>query len=81
MPTVPQGLSEPLGACIALFAVRPFLDIVLLEYCLSFVGGIMTAVCALELWPEGRKCRADVKLLQGIALGTTAMGWTLYVGV
>lgn len=48
---------------------------------LSFVGGIMTAVCALELWPEGRKCKSDRRLAQGIMIGTVVMGWTLYVGV
>lgn len=51
------------------------------QYILAFVGGIMAAVCVLELWPEARKCRADARLVAGVALGTLAMGWTLWVGV
>ena len=44
-------------------------------------GGVMLAVCGLELWPEGRRCRRDARLAQGIALGAAAMLWTLWVGV
>jgi zinc transporter ZupT len=36
-----QGLSEPLGALIALLFVKPFLTPLLLQYMLAFVGGIM----------------------------------------
>lgn len=77
-----SGLSEPLGASVALFVFRPFVNsIERLDFVLAFVGGIMLAVCVLELWPEGRKCRQDVRLFQGIVLGSIAMGWTLYAGV
>lgn len=41
----------------------------------------MLAVCGMELWPEGRACKSDARLAQGIALGSLLMGWTLYVGV
>jgi ZIP family zinc transporter len=77
-----SGLSEPLGACVALFVFRPFVNsIERLDYVLAFVGGIMLAVCVLELWPEGRKCRQDVRLVQGMVVGSVLMGWTLYAGV
>jgi ZIP family zinc transporter len=76
-----SGLSEPLGALIALVAVRPWLSEALLHYILAFAGGIMAAVCVLELLPEGRKCRADGRLAAGVALGGAAMAWTLWVGV
>lgn len=76
-----SGLSEPLGAFLALVAVKPMLNEDMLHYMLAFAGGIMVAVCALELWPEGRKCRADRRLAAGIALGVMVMGWTLWVGV
>lgn len=77
-----SGLSEPLGACVALFVFRPFVNsIERLDYVLAFVGGIMLAVCVLELWPEGKKCRQDVRLMQGMVLGSVLMGWTLYAGV
>jgi ZIP family zinc transporter len=47
---------------------------------LAFVGGIMMAVCALELWPEGKKCGHDRRLLSGVAVGVVVMGWTLWMG-
>lgn len=76
-----SGLSEPLGALIALVAARPMMTADGLHTILAFVGGIMAAVCLLELWPEGKKCRADDRLAAGIALGGVLMGWTLWVGV
>ena len=39
----PQGLSEPLGALIALLFIKPFLTPLLLQYMLAFVGGIMVS--------------------------------------
>lgn len=76
-----SGLSEPLGATIALVALKPFLTAERLQYMLAFVGGIMGAVCVLELWPEGRKCRDDRRLVAGVVIGGAIMGWTLWVGV
>lgn len=77
-----SGLSEPLGALIALFVFRPFVSSVkALDYVLAMVGGIMLAVCGLELWPEGRKCQQHIRLYQGILLGSLVMAWTLHVGV
>jgi hypothetical protein len=37
----------------------------------------MLAVCALELWPEAKKCKFDRYTWQGIILGTFLMGATL----
>lgn len=77
-----SGLSEPLGAAMALLVFKPFVTSVQrLDYLLAFVGGIMLAVCVVELWPEARRCNHDVRLLQGIALGVVVMAWTLWVGV
>lgn len=76
-----SGLSEPLGAVIALTFIRPFLTELRLQYMLAFVGGIMTAVCFVELLPEGRRCRHDGRLAQGTALGAVVMGATLWIGV
>lgn len=77
-----SGLSEPLGALLALFVARPFVtSLAALDYLLAAVGGVMLAVCGLELWPEGRRCQQDGRLLQGIALGSLLMAWTLWVGV
>jgi ZIP family zinc transporter len=76
-----SGLSEPLGALLALLFVKPYLNEHRLQLMLAFVGGIMTAVCWVELLPEGRKCGQDGRLLWGSALGAALMGITLAVGV
>ena len=76
-----SGLSEPLGALLALLFVKPFLTEQRLQYILAFVGGIMMAVCVLELLPEARKCRSDRRLVAGVLVGAAVMGWTLYIGV
>uniref|UniRef100_A0A383WPF5 ZIP family transporter n=1 Tax=Tetradesmus obliquus TaxID=3088 RepID=A0A383WPF5_TETOB len=80
--TAASGLSEPVGALLALLVFKPFVtSLAQLGYVLAATGGVMLAVCVLELWPEGRRCGQDGRLWQGIALGTVVMGWTLYVGV
>lgn len=80
--TAASGLSEPVGALLALLVFKPFVtSLAQLDYVLAATGGVMLSVCVLELWPEGRRCGQDVRLWQGIALGTVVMGWTLYVGV
>lgn len=46
-----QGLSEPLGALMALLSIRPFLTPMRLQYMLAFVGGVMVSlmhVCWLK---------------------------------
>jgi ZIP family zinc transporter len=88
-----SGLSEPVGALVALLVARPLLRSAetsaawggeeggeLLPYVLAAVGGVMLAVCALELWPEARACQRDGRMAQGILAGAIAMGWTLWVG-
>jgi len=37
------------------------------------------AVCALELWPEGRACKHNKGLGLGMGLGIAVMSWTLCV--
>lgn len=76
-----QGLSEPLGALIALVFVKPFISEEPLHYILAFVGGIMLAVCGVELWPEAKKCKEDVRLAQGIFIGVIVMAITLAMGI
>jgi ZIP family zinc transporter len=73
-----SGLSEPLGALLALLLVKPFLTAARLQYLLSFVGGVMAAVSLLELWPEAKRCRNDQRMAWGIALGASLMGATLF---
>ena len=80
MATV-SGLSEPAGALLALCFVKPYLTPALLQYLLAATGGMMSAVCAIELLPEGRKCRNDAALARGVLVGTAVMLGTLYAGV
>ncbi|KAG2485956.1 hypothetical protein HYH03_015399 [Edaphochlamys debaryana] len=74
-----SGLSEPLGALLSLVLLRPFFSLERLHYLLAFVGGVMLAVCAIELWPEGRNCRNDRAFAAGVVGGSVVMGWTLWV--
>lgn len=72
-----SGLSEPVGALLALLLVKPFLTEARLHYMLGFVGGLMAAVSVLELWPEARKCRNDRRMAVGMAVGAAVMAATL----
>jgi ZIP family zinc transporter len=76
-----SGVSEPIGALIALLSVKPIISEDSLHVILAAVGGIMGAVCVLELWPEAKKCKADRNLGFGILFGALLMGSTLLVGV
>ncbi|KAL6784719.1 ZIP4 [Auxenochlorella protothecoides x Auxenochlorella symbiontica] len=76
-----SGLSEPLGALLVICVARPALTATRLQLMLAGVGGLMAAVCVLELWPEARRCRAGGRLAAGIALGAGLMAWTLWLGV
>ncbi|GIM05518.1 hypothetical protein Vretimale_9986 [Volvox reticuliferus] len=74
-----SGLSEPFGALLSLLLLQPFFTQERLHYLLAFVGGVMLAVCGIELWPEGRNCRNDRHFAGGIIAGSVIMAWTLYV--
>ena len=41
-----QGLSEPVGALVALLLVKPFLNENVVHYLLAFVGGIMVRLAS-----------------------------------
>ena len=73
--------EQRLHALLALLVIRPFLTEQRLQYVLAVVGGIMIAVCGLELWPEARKCKSDDRLVLGIVCGGVLMGWTLWFGI
>lgn len=76
-----SGMSEPIGALIALLSVKPMISEDSLHVILAVVGGIMAAVCVLELLPEGKKCRDDRRLGTGVLFGIVVMGSTLLLGV
>jgi ZIP family zinc transporter len=75
-----SGLSEPVGALIALKFMKPYLTPTRLEHLLAGTGGIMVAVCALELWPEARKCGNSDNMYRGVIFGAALMMLTLYLG-
>ena len=70
-------MSEPVGALIALIFIKPYLTPLRNHLMLAFVGGIMSAVCWVELLPEGRRCKHDAALLRGGLLGAGFMAITL----
>jgi len=87
-----SGMSEPLGAAAALFLARPWMQGVgsgseaaeveaRLAIILALAGGIMAAVCVVDLYPQGIKCNAPRRLVLGTVLGAAAMAATLAVGV
>lgn len=77
-----SGLSETLGAVLALFILRPFVSTLAhLDYVLAAVGGVMLAVCGLELWPEAKRCRRNDKVAQGMLAGFVVMAFTLWMGI
>lgn len=89
-----SGMSEPLGALLALLVAQPLIASAeargafglleegesLLPFVLAAVGGVMLAVCALELWPEARACQRPGRMAQGVLAGCVVMGWTLWAG-
>lgn len=72
-----SGLSEPLGALVALLLLRPFLNMERLQYVLASTGGLMLAVSVIELLPEARRCKNDWGMIAGIITGVMVMGVTL----
>lgn len=74
-----SGLSEPLGALLALLVFKPFVkSLAALDYVLAATGGVMLAVCVLELWPVssipvGSGCRCLLpSVVWAIGLAHTA---------
>jgi len=77
-----SGLSETLGAAIALFVLRPFVQTLAhLDYVLAGVAGVMLSVCVLELGPEAKRCRRNERVVQGVLAGTAVMAFTLWIGI
>eukprot|EP00933_Yihiella_yeosuensis_P036929 TRINITY_DN30780_c0_g1_i1.p1 TRINITY_DN30780_c0_g1~~TRINITY_DN30780_c0_g1_i1.p1 ORF type:complete len:357 (+),score=49.64 TRINITY_DN30780_c0_g1_i1:53-1123(+) len=64
-----SGLSEPLGAGVALFLLQGYVTPELTEFLVVMVGGIMFAVAVLELWPESGKYDAPTARAAGFATG------------
>ena len=77
-----SGMSEPLGAALALAVARPSASSPdQLPLVLAAAGGVMAAVCGADLLPSGVQCGAPRRLVGGVVVGAALMGWTLWVGV
>lgn len=75
-----SGLSEPVGALIALKFMKSYFTPERLDHLLAATGGIMVAVCVLELWPEATKCGHNASMYRGIFIGSALMLVTSYMG-
>jgi len=92
-----SGLSEPVGAAGALLAARAWdaasgggglspssptgSAAGLLPLLLAAAGGVMGAVCVLDLIPEAARCGAPQRLVAGVVGGGGLMAGTLVAGV
>lgn len=75
-----SGLSEPLGAVIALVVLLPYLTETLVGTLMCFVAGVMVAVAFLELLPEAYKQQRHLYAIAGFALGCLVMFLTHVFG-
>lgn len=80
-----EGAARAAGATSlspgALAAAAAALAEVRLALVLAASGGVMAAVCAVDLYPQGKKCAAPARLALGAVLGGLAMAATLALGV
>lgn len=74
-----SGLTEPLGALVAIMVLRPVLTDALLEGTLCYVAGMMFAVSFVELFPAAWKYRSPAAFAVGILGGAAIMLSTDYV--
>lgn len=75
--SIVSGLTEPLGAIIALYFLGPFIDERTITYTLMFVSGVMISVSWNELIPEAQKCNRPTSMYGGICLGAIIMTLTI----
>jgi ZIP family zinc transporter len=72
-----SGLTEPIGALIAMLFLWPFLTPQLVDGLLAFVGGIMLYISFDELLPAAHKYGEEHLVALGIILGMVLMSGTL----
>ncbi|MHA1385733.1 MAG: zinc transporter ZupT [Candidatus Helarchaeota archaeon] len=68
-----SGLSEPLGALLALIILLPFVTILLISSILAFVSGIMVYISLDELLPAAQKFGKEHLVLIGLISGMAVM--------
>lgn len=71
-----SGLTEPLGALVAVLLLQQFITPHLLELLLVFVAGIMCYVAIVELLPAALKAKEPGLLGLGLATGILVMAVT-----
>jgi ZIP family zinc transporter len=74
-----SGLTEPLGALVAVAVLRPVLTDAILEGTLCVVAGMMFAVSFIELFPAAWKYRSPAAFAVGVLSGIAIMASTDYV--
>lgn len=74
--TLYSGLSEPLGAILAFFVLKPFINEFLLGLIFAFVMGIMLYISFEELIPSSREYGYNNLSLYSIFLGICIMPLT-----
>jgi ZIP family zinc transporter len=74
-----SGLTEPLGALVAVAVLRPVLTDAILEGTLCVVAGMMFAVSFIELFPAAWKYRSPAAFAVGVLGGAAIMASTDYV--
>lgn len=74
-----SGLSEPVGALLALTVLTPVLTESVLSMMMSFAAGMMTAVTLVDLWPSAVAYGKPWELYSGGAIGVVVLGVTSLV--
>lgn len=76
-----SGLSEPLGALVAVWLLGPLLEMhrFFVPYILCVVAGIMIASSIIELIPESWSYKRTDLVVLGYVVGTITMLLTIYV--
>merc|ERR1719420_2716332 len=73
-----SGLTEPLGALVAVAFLRPVITETGLQAVLCLVAGMMLAVSVVELFPAAWKYEEPAAFLVGLAAGVAIMATTDY---
>ena len=71
------GITEPIGALIALLVLGSVLTPLMVGVSLAFVGGIMTVVSCKELIPQAISQRRPRHMIVGILFGSSVMQLSL----
>lgn len=74
-----SGLTEPLGALVAVAFLRPVITETGLQAVLCLVAGMMLAVSVVELFPAAWKYGEPAAFLVGLAAGVAIMATTDYL--